>query len=97
MWVFDKEVYYIWIIKIIGILFGDLKEFGQTSKEKTVHIERILEKIACYYSRDYQIPDSPKINVINNLVAAKKAICIPTNVTIENSKKRAGIIYYLIS
>lgn len=35
------------------------------SKEKINHMKRISEKISCFYSRDYQIPDQPKISKLN--------------------------------
>jgi hypothetical protein len=35
------------------------------SKEKINHSKRISEKISCFYSRDYQIPDQPKIIQLN--------------------------------
>lgn len=36
------------------------------SKEKLFHNKRISEKISCFYSRDYQIPDQPKFSKLNN-------------------------------
>lgn len=35
------------------------------SKEKINHMKRISEKISCFYSRDYQIPDQPKFQKLN--------------------------------
>lgn len=35
------------------------------SKEKLNHMKRISEKISCFYSRDYQIPDQPKVSKLN--------------------------------
>ena len=62
------------------------RELGGESKEKEIHAERILEKIACYYARDYQIPDVPKINVINTEAPSRGRIMIPTNTAIEGKQ-----------
>lgn len=36
------------------------------SKEKENHAKRISTKISCFYSRDYQIPDQPRITKVNS-------------------------------
>lgn len=38
------------------------------SKEKENHAKRISTKISCFYSRDYQIPDQPKISKLNTKI-----------------------------
>jgi hypothetical protein len=41
---------------------GECLEYGQNSLEIKNHEERVKRKINCVYSREYQIPDQPKIN-----------------------------------
>lgn len=53
------------LIFLLGVFRGgkkDSRAFGQNSIERSLHSQRISNKIACYYSREYQIPDKPKKN-----------------------------------
>jgi hypothetical protein len=44
----------------------DENALGKTSSEKKQHDVRISSKIACYFAREYQIPDKPTLNQLNN-------------------------------
>ena len=44
---------------------GEYFEAGANSTEQEAHQARIAEKIACFYSKNYQIPDQPKIKPFN--------------------------------
>ena len=43
-----------------------LNPLGKKSGERIRHARRIEDKLACFYARDYQIPDAPKLVLINN-------------------------------
>ena len=57
------------------------------SREKKVHASRTNEKIACFYARDYQIPDQPRINKMNNL---PKEIKPPIRIAFKDDWDRNG-------
>lgn len=71
---------------MIGVDFGGLRKYGKNSSEKQIHAERVSEKIMCYYSRDYQIPDQPKINKINTEKTERTVIQIPTEVETNQAR-----------
>ena len=54
------------------------------SIEKKVHEERISNKIACFYLKEYQIPDQPSFDRIVNIEfdqdSGRKPINIPQSV-----------------
>lgn len=41
---------------------NDCKVFGNESTEISTHAQRISSKLYCFYSREYQIPDTPTKN-----------------------------------
>ena len=54
------------------------------SREKKVHEEKISNKIACFYLKEYQIPDQPSFDRIFNIEfdqdSGRKPINIPQSV-----------------
>lgn len=52
----------------LGVFRGEIDEhaMGKNSSEKKQHEVRIASKIACYFAREYQIPDKPSFNLLNN-------------------------------
>lgn len=52
----------------LGVWRGELDEHaqGKNSTEKKQQELRISTKIACYFAREYQIPDNPTLNQLNN-------------------------------
>ena len=76
----------------LALSLENRRDTAQLSKEKETHAERILEKFACYYSRDYQIPDAPKLVPINTDQenSSKPTIVIPTNTSIDQADRIPG-------
>lgn len=66
----------------LGVYRGEIDEhaLGKNSTEKKQHEIRSGTKIACYFAREYQIPDKPAMNLLNNarsnLVKPAKIGCI---------------------
>lgn len=52
----------------LGVWRGELDDYaqGKNSTEKKQQEIRISSKIACYFAREYQIPDKPTLNQLNN-------------------------------
>jgi hypothetical protein len=52
----------------LGVWRGELDDYanGKNSDEKKQQDIRINSKIACYFAREYQIPDKPTLNQLNN-------------------------------
>lgn len=66
----------------LGVFRGAVDEHaqGKNSSEKKQQEIRTSTKIACYFAREYQIPDKPALNLLNNarssLVKPAKIACI---------------------
>lgn len=55
---------------------GECLEYGSHSTEAQSHADRIKKKINCQYSRDYQIPDQPRICQLNKKTFDPKKLVV---------------------